>query len=299
MGQLNHNTTLIIRELETETGIVKIGQRPDGYINLTPMVKAARKLVADWLRSEDTKEYLEELSSVMGIPITELIIVKQGGAPKEQGTWAHPQPALKCAAWCNKKFEVQVYKWIDDLRTTGKAEIVSGDPFETFFAATANAIKALREEKANITYVDFVHKKVEHGLYLTNNRIDHIEKDIESKRRLAQKRYQRTAPKSHILLAWDIAGGRCINPHCRKRLEPDSLPSAHNHPDYDEVIPVVDGGRRTLANIQVICHECNLRKSRHWFDYRPKDIRFQAERMDPEGARECDIMRSDPQLMLF
>lgn len=71
---------------------IAIGLRAaDGYINLTAMAQANGKLIADYLRLETTKAFVEELSKTMGIPIVNLIQVKAG---RNGGTWGHPQVAI-------------------------------------------------------------------------------------------------------------------------------------------------------------------------------------------------------------
>lgn len=54
----NHNETLINQRYK------------DGYINLTAMAQAEGKLLADYLRLESTKAFLDALSADMGIPIS-------------------------------------------------------------------------------------------------------------------------------------------------------------------------------------------------------------------------------------
>jgi|GEM_PF-4317194 len=96
---------------------IAIGQRSvDGYINLTAMAQANSKLIADYLRLESTKAFLEELSETMGIPIVALIQIKAG---RKGGTWGHPQAAIHCGQWCSAKFAVLVSKWIYDWLREG------------------------------------------------------------------------------------------------------------------------------------------------------------------------------------
>ncbi len=91
----------------------KIDQRlVDGYINATALCKAAGKNFADYARLESTKEYIEELSSETGIPISALIQSIRGGIPEFQGTWVHPQVAINLAQWASAKFAVLVSKWV-------------------------------------------------------------------------------------------------------------------------------------------------------------------------------------------
>lgn len=71
----------------------------DEYVNLTQLCQSEGKLVADYLRLENTKAFIEALASDMGIPISQIIQTKKGGTSSEQGTWAHPEIAMDCAQW--------------------------------------------------------------------------------------------------------------------------------------------------------------------------------------------------------
>lgn len=125
-----------------------ISIRADGYWNLTQMCQAHGKNVADFLRLKSTQDYLDvfhfDFKVNMGIPIstsnpdsisavadveishvgnrTPVEVVK-GGRPFEQGTWAHEEVALKCAAWLNPKFEVWVYRTIKKLLKIGEVKL--------------------------------------------------------------------------------------------------------------------------------------------------------------------------------
>ena len=95
----------------------------DRYTCLTDMAQAASKKVNDWVRLQSTTEFIQAAVSVTGIPATELVVVKQGGIPEEQGTWGHPKVAIQFAQWCNPLFALQVSTWIDELLTTGSVDI--------------------------------------------------------------------------------------------------------------------------------------------------------------------------------
>ena len=96
-----------------------IPQRPkDGYINATRLCRQARKLVGDYLRMKSTKAFLNELSTVMGIPITGLVQIIRGGNDKlRQGTWVHPKVAIHLGQWLSPAFAVQVSDWVFDWMT--------------------------------------------------------------------------------------------------------------------------------------------------------------------------------------
>jgi KilA-N domain len=90
----------------------EISQRVDGYVNLTQLCKAGNKLVADYLRQDSTKDYLEALSLDMGIPImsdakgsSQLVEISYGGN-QTPGTWAHPEVAIDCAQWVSTALRI-------------------------------------------------------------------------------------------------------------------------------------------------------------------------------------------------
>ena len=105
-----------------------IRQREDGFMCLTDMAYACDKKIGHWNEAKSTKSYLETLSDVIGIPITDLIEVNQGGIPDQQGTWGHRKVAIRFAQWCSDEFAIQVDTWIEELLTTGKVELKQLEP---------------------------------------------------------------------------------------------------------------------------------------------------------------------------
>lgn len=100
---------LISREYDGEI----IQQRAvDGYINATAMGKAVGKKIYDYDRLATTKEFLAELSSETGIPVSELVITIKRGASDLQETWVHPDVAIHLGQWLSPKFAVRVAKWV-------------------------------------------------------------------------------------------------------------------------------------------------------------------------------------------
>jgi hypothetical protein len=111
MPQFQISLPLVTYEIEREL----VHQRVrDGYVNATAMCKAAGKLFGDYARLKTTDPFQEELSAVMGIPITELVQSFRGGSPALQGTWVHPQVAIHLAQWLSPKFAVMVSQWVVD-----------------------------------------------------------------------------------------------------------------------------------------------------------------------------------------
>ena len=93
----------------------------DGYINATAMCKAAGKKWNDYARLSTTSAFMSELSSVAGIPATELTHSIQGGNPDLQGTWIHPQVAIHLAQWLSAAFAVRVSASITRSRAWTRA----------------------------------------------------------------------------------------------------------------------------------------------------------------------------------
>ena len=57
--------------------------------------------------------------SVTGIPVTELVVSRQGGNALEQGTWVHPKVAINLGQWLNPRFAVQVSEWVTEWMMAG------------------------------------------------------------------------------------------------------------------------------------------------------------------------------------
>jgi len=103
---------------------ITIEVNPESFmVNATQMCKAAGKLFGDYRRQKSTNDYLKALSSVMGIPITELVVINQGGNPELQGTWVHRRVALHLAQFISPVFAAHVTGWIEQLFTTGRVEL--------------------------------------------------------------------------------------------------------------------------------------------------------------------------------
>jgi hypothetical protein len=82
----------------------------DGFINATKLCKCAGKQWNDYYRNKRTNAFLDEISSVLNIPRTDIIEI-----PPERshaGTWVHPDVAVDLAAWCSPKFQVAVARLV-------------------------------------------------------------------------------------------------------------------------------------------------------------------------------------------
>jgi hypothetical protein len=103
---------------------IEITRRDDGYYDGSAMCKANEKLIADWLRLKSTKAYIQEMATVMGIPIAQLVDKKQGNFTGEkQGTWIHPSLAINLTRWISPQFAVWCDAHIFNLINTGSTSL--------------------------------------------------------------------------------------------------------------------------------------------------------------------------------
>lgn len=110
---LKHQTSLVLIPHQIEKTVVE-QRSSDGYISATAMCKAGGKNMADYTRNNSTKDFLAELATDMGIPISQLIQTVKPGWTGQQGTWVHPHVAINLAMWVSPKFAVQVSKWVHE-----------------------------------------------------------------------------------------------------------------------------------------------------------------------------------------
>ncbi len=94
--------------------------RSDGMINATALCKAGNKSIGHYLENKNTKEYIQELQTNIGIPILELITSNVGG--NYSGTWVHRKIGYHLAQWISPLFAVKVSNILDELFITGKVE---------------------------------------------------------------------------------------------------------------------------------------------------------------------------------
>ncbi|HGN6341999.1 TPA: KilA-N domain-containing protein [Neisseria gonorrhoeae] len=95
-------------------GNTPVSFRQDGFLNATAIASHFGKLPKDYLKSEQTQQYISALAENLSVrrkiltEANQIVIVKRGGS--EQGTWLHPKLAIHFARWLNPKFAV----WCDE-----------------------------------------------------------------------------------------------------------------------------------------------------------------------------------------
>ena len=94
-------------------------------VNATQMAKPFGKRPIDYLNTQQTKEFLDELAKVRKITLTDLVQVKKGG--NNPGTWMHQDVALEFARWLSPKFAIWTNDRIKELLTQGVATVADDD----------------------------------------------------------------------------------------------------------------------------------------------------------------------------
>ncbi|AKI80607.1 kila N-terminal domain N1R/P28 DNA binding protein [Acanthamoeba polyphaga mimivirus] len=93
------------------------------YINVTKLCSMAKskngksKLFIHWKETADAQELITEVSSAIGMTISELLVTIQSGNKNltiTRGTYAHPKLVPHIAAWASKKFAVMVSDIINE-----------------------------------------------------------------------------------------------------------------------------------------------------------------------------------------
>ncbi|MCU4389898.1 KilA-N domain-containing protein [Acinetobacter courvalinii] len=77
-----------------------------GWFNATEAARKFGKRVDHWIKTNDTKEYLQALAEMTNTPEKGYLKTKRGN---HGGTWLHPDLAVNFARWLDKRFGV----WCD------------------------------------------------------------------------------------------------------------------------------------------------------------------------------------------
>ena len=96
-------------------GETPVSFRADGFLNATAIAKHFGNVAKDYLKTEQTKEYIKALAEYLSngmkilVEVKQLVIVKNGAPETGGGTWLHPKLAIHFARWLDPKFAV----WCD------------------------------------------------------------------------------------------------------------------------------------------------------------------------------------------
>ena len=116
-------------------GNIAVSFREDGYLNATQIAAHFGKLPKDYLKTEQTQQYISALAESLSertkilTDENQLVIVKKGNSKNfTQGTWLHPKLAIHFARWLDPKFAV----WCDEqIEALLNGKVSDGLPTKT------------------------------------------------------------------------------------------------------------------------------------------------------------------------
>ena len=118
-------------------------------VNATQMAKPFGKTTKDWLRTKQAQEFIDTLSSVRQISLSQLVAVSKGNSQQfVQGTWMHEDVALEFARWLSPGFAIWCNDRIKELLRHGMTatpqtiDAIIADP-----AAGIRLLQALQQER--------------------------------------------------------------------------------------------------------------------------------------------------------
>jgi hypothetical protein len=141
--------------------------KENGYINVTKLCKSGGKEFKSWRRLEMANNFLNEVSSVVQICTTDLLIAVKGGDKNLQmvtGTYSHPSIVNYIASWVSASFAVK-----------------TGFIVAAYFS---------REEKERCTRLEIEKTDLIQMFKESERKREESERKADEERRKAEERYQ-------------------------------------------------------------------------------------------------------------
>lgn len=119
-------------------------------VNATEMAKSFGKRPVDWLKYQQSQDYINALAEVRNVTSADLVRVTKGGNDKKlQGTWMHEDVALEFARWLNPALAIWCNDRIKELLKTGVTTVSNDDEAIAYAMQVLNKrLEQARQEKA-------------------------------------------------------------------------------------------------------------------------------------------------------
>jgi len=132
------------------------------YINATEVAKSFGKKPDNWLRNKDVKDYIKALLFRFShLSNGDLVVIKQGGNPQEQGTWIHKKLIIAFARWLSPDFAVWCDIQIEDILKNGVSQFVQETETDRNLKGLEFAFKHLKvNEASKILMTEILYKKI-------------------------------------------------------------------------------------------------------------------------------------------
>lgn len=156
-------------------------------VNATQMAKPFGKEPKFWLMNQSTTDYLNELSKVRNLTLTDLVQVTKGG--NNPGTWMHEDVAMEFARWLSPAFAIWCNDRIKELLTIGMTatqptlEQMIDNPDLVIQLATQ--LKKEREEKEKLRIEN---ESQQHKIAIYAPKVEFYDEVVDSKDALPMDR---------------------------------------------------------------------------------------------------------------
>nr|URM61874.1 KilA-N domain-containing protein [Mimivirus sp.] len=207
----------------------------DGYINVTKLCSEAktkngkRKEFKQWKRTSDADEFIEEISSEVGVTTSELLKIVTTGSKhltEIRGTYAHPYLVPHIASWASKKFGIRVSKIVN--------EYLAKEMFEKH----QNLIKR-KDDK-----IDRLSKKIDKQTKTMQKQSETMQKQSETMKK-QDKKIQKLLSQGNEVLGYAKDTNRKINVVVNERVP------VSDEPKNEESFYIVKNNDKVKKNKQV------------------------------------------------
>jgi phage antirepressor YoqD-like protein len=185
----NANSTensLIVRTYEHDGQFIPVSFTNEAFFNATAVAKVFGKRPADWLRTDDTKAYIEAIGRKCVIKQDQLVSVVSGSPETGGGTWLHPKLGIPFARWLSPDFAVWADFQVEEILRSQQA------PQFDLSAMTTQALRQLAntiEENAALkTRIQIMQPKEEFFDHVVGTASLFSLKDAAQSLRTGQKR---------------------------------------------------------------------------------------------------------------
>lgn len=119
----------------------------DGWFNATQAAVKYGKRPVDWLKQKEIQEYIEGLSSALGISDSKSLIRSK----RNSGTWLHPKLAVAFSRWLDVNFGIWCDLQIDSI-LRGKLNLKKlRHEAASSFKVMQSVLQLVREEQGKVT----------------------------------------------------------------------------------------------------------------------------------------------------
>ena len=144
--------------------------------NATEMAKPFGKQPIDWLKTNQSKDYIETFSKLKFISLADLVQVIKGG--NNPGTWMHEDVALEFARWLSPAFAIWCNDRIKELLKTGVTTVSNDDEAIAYAMTVLN--RRLEESKAEKERLEQQNRLQSEQLKLAAPKVQYVDNVLRS-----------------------------------------------------------------------------------------------------------------------